>query len=228
MDHPERVAVWGRLEMPIPPRPTDYQRDASGLARAVFVTANCFVRRDTLEKVGGFDERFRVAWREDSDLYYSLLESQLSVVHAPEALVLHPVRPAAWGVSLAQQRKSSFDVLLYRKHPDLYRQYVPQFPVLYLAIAGAGLSACTAWLLQQYLGAAIAAALWLGLTLRFALRRLDGTSRAPSHILEMLVTSALIPWLAIFYRVQGMWQFRAAAHRPALKRGPLYPRVRTE
>ncbi|HJT35319.1 MAG TPA: glycosyltransferase family 2 protein, partial [Pirellulales bacterium] len=28
-------AAWGRLEMPLPPKPTDYQRDAAGLAAAV-------------------------------------------------------------------------------------------------------------------------------------------------------------------------------------------------
>ncbi|RIK89496.1 MAG: glycosyl transferase family 2, partial [Burkholderiales bacterium] len=56
-------AVTGRVEMPLPPRPTDYEKDAAGLTRAEFVTANCFVRRDVLERIGGFDERFTSAWR---------------------------------------------------------------------------------------------------------------------------------------------------------------------
>ncbi len=41
---------------------------------AEFVTANCFVRRDVLVAVGGFDERFSAAWREDSDLHFALLQ----------------------------------------------------------------------------------------------------------------------------------------------------------
>ncbi|OYV45667.1 MAG: glycosyl transferase family 2, partial [Burkholderiales bacterium 21-58-4] len=87
-------AAWGKLEMPLPPRPTDYERDAAGLAQAVFVTANCFCRRTVLEAVEGFDERFTAAWREDSDLYFSLLEHGFCVRHAPAAVVLHPVRAA--------------------------------------------------------------------------------------------------------------------------------------
>ena len=46
----------------------------SASARGEFVTANCFYRRDVLEAVGGFDERFRAPWREDSDLFFTLLE----------------------------------------------------------------------------------------------------------------------------------------------------------
>lgn len=204
---PDRAAAWGRLEMPLPPRPTDYERDASGLASAVFVTANCFVRKAALAKVGGFDERFQVAWREDSDLYYSLLERGLVVVHQPNALVVHPIRSAPWGVSLSQQRKSSFDMLLYQKHPALYRQHVPPFPALYLWIALAGIGAVTAALAGQGGWAAIAAAAWLVLTLRFAVMRLQGTSHSASHIAEMLVTSAVIPWMAIVYRIVGILRF---------------------
>jgi glycosyltransferase involved in cell wall biosynthesis len=68
-------AAWGSLRMPLPPRPTDYERDAAGLERSEFVTANCFCRREALEEIGGFDERFTAAWREDADLYFSLLEA---------------------------------------------------------------------------------------------------------------------------------------------------------
>src|SRR5262245_25726766 len=55
---PDLAAAAGRTVVPIPDRPTDYERNESGLAAAEFVTANCFVRRAVLEAVGGFDERF--------------------------------------------------------------------------------------------------------------------------------------------------------------------------
>jgi glycosyltransferase involved in cell wall biosynthesis len=103
----------GQVIVPIPDRPTDYQRDAAGLERAEFVTANCFYTRRALEAVGGFDPRFRVAWREDSDLFFGLLERALPLAYAPGALVVHPVRPARWGVSVGQQRKNLFNALLY-------------------------------------------------------------------------------------------------------------------
>jgi cytochrome c oxidase assembly factor CtaG len=50
--------------------------------------------------------------------------------------------------------------------------------------------------------------LWLLFTAVFCLRRLRGTAKTASHIAEMVVTSALIPPLAVFWRVAGAIRFR--------------------
>lgn len=202
-------AVGGRIEMPLPGTPTDYQRDARQLENAEFVTANCFCRKPVLEAVGGFDERFRFAWREDSDLYFRLLNMHANIVRAPHALVIHPVRPVPWGVSLFQLKQIVFDALLYKKHPQLYRQKIRATPrwdyyaiVAALAIALLGLALGAPALL---LGGAAA---WAVMTGIFCGKRLRGTSRAPSHIAEMVLTSALIPPLAVFWRLIGAIRFR--------------------
>jgi GT2 family glycosyltransferase len=91
------VAAWGRLVMPIPDPPTDYELDAAGLERAEFVTANCFARNSAVEAIGGFDERFKLAWREEADLFFRLLKYDPSIEHTPHAVVVHPVRPAPGG-----------------------------------------------------------------------------------------------------------------------------------
>ncbi len=206
---PTAAAATGKVVVPLPARPTDYQRDTAGLEAAEFVTANCFCRREALARLGGFDERFTAAWREDSDLHFALLEDGARIVRVPAAVVVHPVRPAPWGVCLWQQRKSLFDALLYKKHPALYRAHVrPGCPWHYYAIllalgtglAGAGLG-------NAELTAAAAAA-WAGLTARFCLQRLRGNSLAPGHVLEMAVTSALIPALSVFWRLYGAAKFR--------------------
>jgi uncharacterized protein (DUF983 family) len=49
---------------------------------------------------------------------------------------------------------------------------------------------------------------WAGLTLQFALKRLQQTKHTPSHILEMLYTSIIIPPLAIFWRLYGAVRYR--------------------
>jgi GT2 family glycosyltransferase len=92
-----------------------------GLASAEFVTANALVRRDALEAVGGFDERFGRAWREDSDLQFRL-QALGEVARADAATVLHPVRPERWGVCLRQQRNACFDALLYKKRWPVRRR----------------------------------------------------------------------------------------------------------
>lgn len=196
-------AAAGSIVMPIPSEPTDYERDAQGLERSEFVTANCFVRKRVLERLNGFDEGFRLAWREDSDLHFRLLRIGARLVHAPGAVVVHPVRPAGWGVSLKQQKKVMYDALLFKKHRQLYRARIRAGArwdyyaiVAALALAAAGFTP--------------ALTLWLVLTLRFFVQRLRGASKRPSHILEMLVTSLLIPPLAVFWRLAGALRYRVA------------------
>lgn len=206
------VAVAGRVVVPRPPgahnAPSDHELMTRGLERAEFVTANAFVDRLALERIGGFDEAFARAWREDSDLCFRLQEIG-PVGRCEQAVVAHPVRPERWGVSLRQQRNVYFDALLYRKHPRLYRQRVRPIPpwdyYAIVALTGAavifggggapGSAAATA-------GAALA------LVLRLAARRLRGTSHAPAHVAEMLATSAVIPFLSVYWRVRGAWHFR--------------------
>lgn len=203
------IGVCGRIVVPLPPVPTDYERDAAGLAGAEFATANCFYRRDALAAVGGFDERFTAAWREDADLFFALLERGCRVARAPGAVVVHPVRPAQWGVSLHQQRKSMFNALLYKKHPARYRERIQATPPLaYYGIVGALLAGLLGILSGRGRMALTGGGLWLILTGRFCVRRLRGTSHAPTHVAEMAVTSALIPPLSVFWRLRGALAFR--------------------
>jgi len=202
-------ALRGRIVMPLEGTPTDYERDAKQLETADFVTANCFCRKSALEELGGFDERFRMAWREDSDLYFRLLELGVRIVDAPQAIVVHPVRQAHWGVSILQQKKILFDALLYKKHPQLYRQKIRAQPRWdYYGIV-AMLVATPLGIAIGYVPVAIAAFLgWLYMTARFCMRRLQGTSRTISHVGEMIVTSILIPPFALFWRMVGALRFR--------------------
>jgi hypothetical protein len=195
--------------VPLPNPPTDYERNESGLAMSEFITANCFCRRDARATVGGFDERFTTAWREDSDLFFALLEAGQRVVHAPEAAVVHPVRPGPWGISLRQQKKSQFNALLYKKHPALYRQKIqPRPPWHYYRIGAALLAAVGAGVAGWTWLALTAGGVWALLTAGFCARRLCGTSHAPGHVAEMIVTSALIPPLSIYWRLRGAIRFR--------------------
>jgi GT2 family glycosyltransferase len=199
-DRPD--VVCGRIVMPVPERPTDYERDAQGLERSEFVTANCFCRKRVLERLGGFDERFRLAWREDSDLHFRLLARGARIVVEPRAVVVHPVRPARWGVSVSQQRKVMFDALLFKKHPRLYRERIRAAPRwdYYLIVAS--------MLLGPFHPAFVA--LWALLVGRLAVHRLKGTTRSAAHVLEMVLTSLAIPPLAVFWRIVGALRFRVA------------------
>jgi len=201
--------LCGRVEMPLPATPTDYQRTARQLETAEFVAANCFCRKSILERLDGFDERFTEPCREDSDLHFRLLGIEARIVRAPQVLVVHPLRPAPWGVSLLHTRRAVFDALLYKKHPGLYRAKVEAAPRWdhYLAVA-ALLLALAGWLGHSAPVFGLAGLAWLALTARLCVRRLRGTAKTASHIAEMIVTSALIPPLAVFWRLAGAIRYR--------------------
>ena len=194
-------AAAGQVCVPVGERPRDHELQTAGLATAEFVTANCFVRRDALDRIGGFDERFRLAWREDSDLQFSLLAAGLRIVRAREAVVRHPVRPVGWGDSLRQQRKVFFDALLFKKHPRFYRARIRSTPRwdYYAIVALLGLGVGCALAGSRTL-AGISLTGWAALTGVLLWRRLRGASLAPGHVAEILATSIAIPPAAVFWR----------------------------
>lgn len=202
-------AAAGRVVVPLPERPTDGERNTAGLDGAEFVTANCFVRRAALREIGGFDERFTRPWREDSDLYFTLLERRARVVSAPAALVLHPPRRVDTGANLRAHRNLLFDALLYKKHPRLYRKKIGAAPPLsYYATVAAAAFAVAGLIGGNLHAAGSAGAAWLVLTATLAARRQRGCTRSWSHLRDMLLSSAAIPFLAVFWRLYGALRFR--------------------
>lgn len=209
--HPDWAALCGRISVPRAKtrRPTDHERMTIGLESAQFATANAFVRRAALERVDGFDERFTRAWREDSDLQFRLMQQVGPVGRSDRAVVLHPVRAERWGISLKQQRNTFFDALLFKKHPRLYRARIRAMPPWnYYLIVGLAVAAPMLLWWGSDGAAATAAVLLVLLWLQFAWQRLRHTTRAPAHLAEMLVTSALIPFLSVYWRLRGAIRFR--------------------
>ncbi|MDB6117586.1 MAG: glycosyltransferase [Verrucomicrobiaceae bacterium] len=204
----DAVAVSGRVAMDLPDLPTDYERNAFGLASAEFVTANCFCRRQALQDVGGFDEQFTAAWREDSDLHFTLLEAGGRIVASRDAVVHHPIRPAPWGISLKQQRNNRFEALLYKKHPALYRSKVGGAPASYYINVGLLLAGVAFYLMAAEVLAAFCALAWVVQTGLFCWQRVRRNSHAPGHLMEMVMTSVLIPPVAVFWRLYGAFKSR--------------------
>lgn len=205
----EVSAAWGDVMVPLPERPTDAERNTAGLDGAEFVTANCFVRREAIAAVGGFDEQFQRAWREDSDLYFTLLERGLRVISAPAAIVIHPARTAPPGTCVKQHRNLFFDALLYKKHPRLYREKIASSPpLLYYTIVALALLCGAAMIAGFPTVAAGAAAGWAALTAALAVRRLIGLTTVWREVADILTTSLVIPFVAVYWRLAGALHFR--------------------
>lgn len=204
-----RIAFTGEIVVPHKKPPTDHERNIIALEKADFVTANCAVSKAMLEHIGGFDEAFEMAWREDSDLEFKLLNAGINIPHIEQAVVKHPIRKASWGVSLKEQRKSMFNALLFKKYPQLYRKRINKRPVLLYYGMILLLFICLAALLLHAKTIALGSFLgWLILVSYFITKRLSGTSLAFTHVIEMILTSILIPFLSVFWTLYGSYKYK--------------------
>lgn len=206
----ERLAAFtGKVIVPVPPVPTDYEQNVAHLATADFITANCACTRAALAYVEGFDENFPTAWREDSDLEFKLIQNNVTIYKVPDAIITHPVRAARWGISLKEQRKSLYNALLYKKHPILYRSKISDQPQWhYYGILACFVLTFVSALYGAYTTTLLALAGWAYLTGVFAYKRLSRTSRSLPHVTEMIYTSLLIPFLSIFWTLYGAIRYK--------------------
>jgi hypothetical protein len=103
---PEVGASQGRIVVPLPDdRPaTDWERNVAGLEHARWATADMAYRRTTLVAVGGFDERFPRAYREDADLGLRVTRRGWRIVTGDRS-VRHPIRPVGpWAARQCRRR----------------------------------------------------------------------------------------------------------------------------
>lgn len=208
-------AVQGRVEVPLPTgrRPTDWERNVAGLDGATWITADLAVRRSALAAVGGFDERFPRAYREDTDLALRLLDAGWELALGRRR-VRHPVRPASWWTSVRLQRGNADDALLARLHGPGWRARIGVAPGTwrsYPVTTGLALAAATARLAGRRRVAAVAGGLWAVRTARFAWRRAAPGPRTPAEVAAMVATSVAIPPAACWHRLRGWLRWRAAA-----------------
>ena len=80
---------------------------------------NMAIRRDALERIGGFDPQFRVAG-DDVDVCWRLLDSGERIAFSPGAVVLHHRRRSVRAYLRQQRGYGKAEALLERKHPEKY------------------------------------------------------------------------------------------------------------
>ncbi|HYK44630.1 MAG TPA: glycosyltransferase [Parafilimonas sp.] len=203
------IAFTGRTIVPHSTRPTDYEKNIARLQTAEFITANCACSKQAFETVGGFDEEFPVAWREDSEMQFKLMGAEIPIRKINDAVVLHPVRKAHWGISLKEQKKSMFNALLFKKHPLLYKEKISGKPLWnYYAMVLLVCFSAAAYASEMPVVSIAAMIVWAILVAQFTSKRLKGTSKKFSHVAEMLFTSALIPFLSVYWTLYGAFRYK--------------------
>jgi hypothetical protein len=220
------VAVQGRVTVPLPSdrRPTDWERNVAGLQKARWITADMAVRRSALEKVGGFDERFPRAFREDADLAIRLQE-QGGKLAVGRRQVLHPVRPAPWWVSLRLQAGNRDDAFMTALHgrrwlgADTPRGRRPR----HLATTASGLAGLAALATGRRVAARAALGGWLVGTGELAWARIAPGPRTPGEVAAMVATSIALPPVATWNWLVGLGTRRRRLRAPGPTPGPSSP-----
>jgi len=208
------AASQGRVRVPLPQdrRPTDWERVTAGLADARWITADISYRRSALMRVGGFDERFPRAFREDADLALRV-EADGGRLVMGQRWITHPVRPVDDWVSLRTQAGNADDPLMTRLHGrDWYERAgaIRGRRSRHVATTLSGVAALALAVARRPRLAALAAAGWLGGGAELAWARIAPGPRHGAEVRRMLVTSLAIPPAATWHTARGMWQHRAA------------------
>lgn len=84
-----------------------------------FETCNLLVRRSVLEATGGFDERFKIAMGEDTDLGLRAVAAGARTTYAADAVVHHEVWPRTYGQYLRERRRWAELVELVGVRPEV-------------------------------------------------------------------------------------------------------------
>ncbi len=218
LDQPPDVGgVQGRVTVPRPAGPADgdWAANTAGLEEAVWATADMAYRRAALASVGGFDERFPRAYREDADLAYRIRYRGWRLV-VGQRRVSHPVRPESPWISLRTQRGNADDALLRRLYGAHWHRMLAA-PVgrrrRHAGIVAAGLAALAlaAVPVRRARRAGLVAGLgWLAGTTEFVVARLRAATEARRQLGPLLVTSVLIPPVAVGHWLDGWVRSRHA------------------
>ncbi len=205
----KEIAFSGKTVVPRSGKLTDYEKNIANLETAEFITANCACTKQAFKKVNGFDEDFEIAWREDSELQFKFITASVPIIKINEALVVHPVRDAPWAISLKEQKKSKFNALLHKKHPLLYKEKIGIKPLWNYYAMVVLLPICIlSYIKTLPVIFAISFSCWLFLVVQFIVKRLKGTSKNLNHIIEIIFTSVLIPFLSVFWNLYGSARYK--------------------
>jgi HAD superfamily hydrolase (TIGR01662 family) len=186
------------------------------------VTADLAYRRASLEHVGGFDERFPRAYRENSDLALQIIGAGYRIVQGRRT-TRHPVARADWMVSVRKQAGNADDALMRARYGRAWRTRARTSPTSLLGylitcafLVGAAAAVCRG----RRRGSLAFGLGWMTRTACFAARRLRGSRRTRREVATMIVTSALIPPAALAHRVRGEIRVQRDARRgrPAHRR----------
>ncbi|MEU3271958.1 HAD-IIIA family hydrolase [Saccharomonospora sp. NPDC006951] len=194
-------------------RPTDQERDVLRLSGTKWTAADVAYRRAALIEVGGFDERFPRAFREDADLALRVCKAGYRIAEG-RRVTTHPVHNEGFLASVRRQRHNADDALMRAKHGRHWRSLTGETAGRlgrHAVTTLAGVATLGALASRNRLATALAGGMWTGLTAELTARRILSGPVSPGELARMLTTSPLIPPTACAYRLAGELRIREPA-----------------
>lgn len=201
--------VTGQLHVTLPNSPKPAAAPQY-LESGDLLSANCFCRKSVLERVGGFEEAFYFAWREDNDLQFKFIEAGIPISRCPQAIVIHPMRNTTWHTLLTNERKNYYDALLYKRHPELFRQRIATDRGLileyYASVLGVAIGIIGA-VSGNAITSTIGFSIWGILSVNLIWRRLPDQPNG-ALLKQTILATLATPFLSVYWRLYGALKHR--------------------
>ena len=210
----------GRIVVPLPSTrpPTDWERNVGGLERARWATADMAYRRRVLEELGGFDERFTRAYREDAEFGLRVMKAGYDIVEGSRTVV-HPVRPADRWVSVRLQSGNADDAMMRALHGRTWREDAgaPRGRrSRHLVVGGSAVVAAIGALLGRRRIAATGALTWAAGTAELAWARIRPGPLTADEVIAMALSSVVLPIAATWHWIGGVVRAHRLVKRPGM------------
>ena len=114
---PYAGAFEGRTEVSQRKMATPFTHQTENLDGGRYPTCNFLVRRS----LANFYPAYKIPFREDSDLAFSILESGFKIIFAPELTVEHPPLSSKYSRPISLALRYYYDGLLARRFPSRYK-----------------------------------------------------------------------------------------------------------
>ncbi len=201
----------GQVKMPEKPQYCAVNnRTTTPVSYADFTAGNCFCLRTALERVGGFDEAFASAWYEDRDLQFKFIRVGIPILKCPEAIVVCSSNAATDNKIRPDERNNRYDALLYKRHPDLFRQRVPPLRGIvftYYGAVGGAIIGLMALLLVSPATSLTFLSIWFLVTLDLFAQRFP-TPVTLDSIQQTAVTTIATPFSTVYWQLYGILRYR--------------------
>ncbi|MFN8369035.1 MAG: glycosyltransferase family A protein [Bacteriovoracaceae bacterium] len=210
-------AVEGKTVVPDQTAITPFTHQTQNLTGGRYPTCNFFFRKG----IAIFNENYTLAFREDSDFAFTILNHKYEIVFDPELIVYHPCLKASLLTPFKLVKRYEYDGLLKKRFPNYYAYCLDRVKIGPLTIAHLRKKIyliCVFFTLFSIIGISISFsnlplllplfAMGFSLNILMNLKAISFNLKKIFYLPAIFVLSLIIPFLYLYYYIKGLVRFR--------------------